>query len=286
MNYFIFSNGKRIKDSLFLKDFETEDVGIFESLRTYQGEIFRPEEHLRRFVESAKTVGLKTPDLNKVSKELLLALAAFQKGNQSHKKEDVFIRLTLWRDNIFVVISQRRHPESIYKKGVCLRTSPVKRSHSNASPPEVKTSAYQNAVLASLEPLQGEVYEWVFLDPNGLVTEVRIGNLFIVAQGGFSTPPTVGILNGVTRRFVIDCAREIKIPVKEIPLTRHDIFSAEEAFLTNTSWEILPVRELDGRRIGKRIPGPLCQKLQKVFKQKVFKECFQKPRPKAAFNAR
>ncbi len=277
MNFFLFSKGKRIKDSFLLKDFETEGLGIFESLRTYQGEIFRLQDHLKRFVESAKTAGLPMPcSLETLGRELRLALEAFQKENPGREKKDVFIRLMLWRDNPVVLIGEKKHPAFLYKEGVCLRTSPVKRSHSNASPPEVKTTAYQNAVLASLEPLQEKTYEWIFLDREGLVTEVRIGNLFIVTREGLFTPPTAGILNGVTRRFVIDCAHELKIPVQETPLTRHAIFNADEAFLTNTSWEILPVRELDGRRIGTKIPGPVSLKLQKFFKQKVSRECLRK----------
>ena len=284
MNYFVFSKGKRVTDFLLLKNFETEGVGIFESLRTYQGQVFHLGDHLRRFVESAKTAGLPLPvSLQDLSGELQLALTTFyQKEKQSRKREDVFIRLTLWRDKVFVLIGKRNHPQSIYKEGVCLRTSPVKRSHSNASAPEVKTTAYQNAVLASLEPSEEKIYEWVFLNPNGFVTEVRIGNFFIVKEGELLTPPTVGILNGVTRRFVIDCARELRIPVQETPLTRHDIFNAEEAFLTNTSWEILPVCELDGRRIGGRIPGPVSLKLQRTFKQKVSSECLKKQKAQFA----
>src|SRR5207237_1009643 len=126
-----------------------------------------------------------------------------------------------------------------------LRTSNVRRSLSHASPPQAKTSAYQNALLATLEPSPG--YEWVFLDQSGFVTEVRIGNLFIIKGKMLATPPTTGILNGVTRRFVIELALQAGLKVREVPLTRHEIYNADEAFLTNTSWEILPVRELDGR---------------------------------------
>jgi branched-chain amino acid aminotransferase len=162
----------------------------------------------------------------------------------------------------------------------------VRRSLSNASPPEAKTSAFQNGVLAALEPNPAGAYEDLFLDMNGYVTEVRIGNLFIVDAHALLTPPTAGILNGITRRVVIECARRAGIPVREVPLTRHDVYNAREAFLTNTSWEILPVSSLDGRKIGGAstdrptdgpVPGPVTAKLHRIFKQKVAQECRRKP---------
>ncbi len=297
----IYSDGKKIKGELLLRQFDAEAVGVFESLRTYKGKIFHEEEHIQRFLESLKTSGLdilsprrvilseaknlarsfalRTQDdtVRKiVIHELDLALNVFYKEHPAFKKDDIFIRLTVWPyggehgGKIVVVITQRKHPPEIYKNGVILRTSSVKRSLSHASPPQAKTTAYQNPLMASLDPSDG--YEWVFLDQAGYVTEVRIGNLFIVKDRRIFTPPTTGILNGVTRRFVLECARTAKIPVKETPLTRHEIFNADEAFLTNTSWEILPVRELDGRKVGREtleIPGPITRKLQIIFKKKV-----------------
>ena len=270
MNFFIYSDGKRVTDKVFLSQFREEEIGIFESLRTYRGGIFRLEEHLDRLLESAKTSGF-SGRLNRAQlrRELELALQAFLRDEPGLRQEDLFIRLTLWQDRIFVMPGVRVHPPELYRRGVALKTSPVKRSISNASFPEVKTSSYQNAVLAALEPAGAETYEWLFLDQNGFVTEVRIGNLFMVKDGLLLTPPTIGILNGVTRRFVIKCALTLQIAVKEIPLTRHEIYNADEAFLTNTSWEILPVRELDSRRIGGKIPGPVTLKLMRRFQQKV-----------------
>ena len=278
MKFSIYSNGKKIDDKVPVNTDLTESVSVFESLRTYRGKIFQIEQHLARFMESAKTAGRdKGLERGALEKELRLALETFKKENPKAREADLFIRLTLLPESfrtgsskwpVYVLIGERKHPPAIYKTGVRLRTSPVRRSLANASPPQAKTSAYQNAVLATLEPAEG-AYEWIFLDQQGYVTEVRIGNLFIVKDEELITPPTMGILNGVTRRFVIESAVRLEIPVREIPLTRHEIFTADEAFLTNTSWEILPVRELDGRRTGGKIPGPLTLKLQKLFKERV-----------------
>ena len=246
------------------------------------------QEHLKRFLESAKTAGVRVPSQDKLNRELERALENFPpsplssppfsgrgkgEGRDTNDENDVFVRLSAWRDQVFVMIGQRKHPEAIYQTGVALKTSPVRRTLSNAAPAAIKTTAYHNAFLASLEPAGTEIYESVFLDANGLVTEVRIGNLFIVKEKKLFTPPEPGILNGVTRKFVIECALHEKIQVKEVFLSRHDIYNAEEAFLTNTSWEILPIRELDSRAIGVKIPGPMTTRLQRIFKQKVKKEC-------------
>ena len=268
----IYSNGKKVAESYFLSQLEEEEIGVFESLRTYGTRVFRQGEHLDRLFESAKTAGFAMPTRGSLEKELKLAVNAFRVVNPDKKKMDLFLRLTLMNKKIFVLVGEKKHSQELYESGVALKTSPIKRSLSNASAPEIKTSSYQNAVLATLEVAEPQTYEWIFLDRNGYVTEVRIGNLFIVTKDGLLTPPTLGILNGVTRRVVIECALQAGIKVKETFMTRHEIFNAQEAFLTNTSWEILPVRELDRRVIGKNIPGPITQKLQQTFRQKIKKE--------------
>lgn len=271
--FFVCSDGKKISDQIGLNLFSTDQVSIFESLRTYGGKIFHEEDHLKRFLESAKTAGLAGIDKEKLHRELQTALDAYQK--ERHPTGDLFLRITLIQNQIWVLVGERRHAKSLYEKGVRLKTSPVRRSLSNAAPPEAKTSAYHNAFLAALEPRPEGIYEWLFLDREGYVTEVSIGNLFIVrtqAAKELWTPPEPGILNGVTRRFVIKCARCLGIPVKEVPLMRHDVYQAPEAFLTNTSWEILPVAELDGRSLRQTVPGPMTRKLQSYFRQQVQKE--------------
>ncbi len=272
---FLYSGGKKIADPEFFIPGDPERIGVFESLRTYAGKIFRLDEHTQRFMESARTAGFDSRlSAGTVKLEIERALAAFKKENPAAAKEDLFIRITVWPEKgrevfVLVMIGKRSHPPEIYKSGVVLKTSSVRRSLSHASPPQAKTTDYKNALMATLEPSPG--YEWVFLDQQGFVTEVRIGNLFIIKQGGLLTPPLTGILNGVTRRFVIECASLAGLKTKETPLSRHEIYNADEAFLTNTSWEILPVREMDGRRIGGKIPGNMTRKLQKLFKEKASK---------------
>ncbi|MBI2167278.1 MAG: aminotransferase class IV [Candidatus Omnitrophica bacterium] len=253
-------------------------------MRVYSGMFFRLEEHLDRFLESAKTLGLKVPLSRSELRRRL------KKELKDSGKKEAFVRLTLAGDEIFVVVSERVHPPEMYLKGIVLKTTVVRRNPSEAHHPEAKSTSCLNQVLATLDPAPSGTYEILFLNQEGYLTEVRIGNFFMVEKvsdrhGGLPlliTPPAVGLLNGVTRRFVIECARQGKIPVEERPVTRHELFNADEAFLTNTSWEILPIREVDGRKIGSALPGPLTRKLQTLFRQGVERETLNGKAKKSA----
>lgn len=275
MNYTIYENGKEMNGELPFDLMRTEAVGIFESMRARNGKILHEEEHLARLLASAKTVGYRPfPEPAKLRRELKAALKAFG-------KRECYVRLTLWEGRSFVILGTRTHPKELYEKGVVLKTASFPRGGPNSFPWQAKASAYQQAVLASTEPHPDRVYEWVFLDHQNFLTETRIGNFFIIkyslAFRGPSkkgkvvllTPPEHLILNGVTRRFVIKCALECGMQVREVPLTRHEFFNADEAFLCNTSWEILPVRELDGRVIGTGKPGSVTLKLHRYFKRRI-----------------
>lgn len=265
-------------DASFLAE---EGAGVFESLRAYEGVLFRVEEHLTRFFESAHSLGVKIPETRPEIRRKL------EKASEESGQKEAFLRLTLLGGEVFVIVTERIHPSEIYKKGVSLKTSPVRRNPSQAGFPEAKSTAFLNQILGTLDPAPPGNYEILFLDAEGYVTEVRIGNIFAVTGRDGSrtvpfvpgrtvpvllTPPPRGLLNGVTRRFVLECALRAGIPAEERPLTRHELFNADEAFLTNTSWEILPVREADGRRIGDEVPGPVTRKLQKLFREGVRRE--------------
>ncbi|MEI7750655.1 MAG: aminotransferase class IV [Candidatus Omnitrophota bacterium] len=275
MNYKIYQNGKEVSGELPFGFMRTEAAGIFESMRAYHGKVLHEEEHLTRLLESAKTVGYRPlPKPMKLRLEIKAALKAFG-------VKECYVRLTLWEGQTFAILGSREHPQELYEKGVALKTASFPRGGPNAFPWQVKASAYQQAILASTEPHSDKIYEWVFLDQGGLLTETRVGNFFIIQycstyprgseKGGarLLTPPEHGILNGVTRRFVIKCALKLGMQVREVPLTRHEFFNADEAFLCNTSWEVLPVRELDGRAIGTGKPGPITLELHRFFKRRV-----------------
>ena len=243
-------------------------------MRTYNGKILHEEEHLKRLRESAKTVAYRPiPDSRALRKELHHALKASNEKNTS-------VRLTLFEGKTVVILGSREISQELYKKGVALKTASFSRGNGKAFPYQAKVSAYQQAILASTEPDPGNAFDRLFLDQEGLLAETRVRNFFIVKypfgprsakkeKATLLTPPEHLILNGVTRRFVIKCALESGFRVQETPLTRHDFFNADEAFLSNTSWEILPVRELDGRRIGSGKPGPVTCELHQFLKRRI-----------------
>lgn len=249
----------RVHDSSFSED----DIFAFESLRGYQSKVFRIDQHLERLLRSAKTIGLKLPKTSsELKKELLSALA--QSG-----KQEAFLRLGVDRRSSYILVLERRRPEWIYEQGIDLKTAVTRRNLTNSIPPEAKTSAFFNNVLAAME--KQDAYEVIFLDRNGYVTEATVWNFFMV-KGNQILTPGVGILDGVTRQFVIECAQKERLPLVETNLTRHDIWNADEAFLTSTSGEITPIRSLDGRAIGVEIPGKITKRLMNRFRRELEKE--------------
>lgn len=243
-----------------------ETTGIYESLKVYDGVFFRMKEHLDRFFESAHTLEIKIPETRKEIE------AKLKKALTDSGRKNAFVRLTLAGGELVVHVGERTHPPGMYKKGITLKTSTIVRKSFRTDFPEAKSTSCLNQVLATLDPTPSGNYEILFLNSEGFLTEVRIGNFFAVIQNKLCTPPVRGLLSGVTRGFVIKCARLGKISVEEKPLMRHELFNANEAFLTNTSWEILPIREVDGRKIGSVIPGPITGKLQTIFRRELGKE--------------
>jgi len=255
--------GLRDPERFLIESLQAETIFVFESLRAYRGIVFKPAEHLNRLFASAQTAGLKIPVSRDDLRKFLNRAAAGADGG------DCFLRLTVSEDNVFILITRRVWPPEIYRKGICLQTTASKRSLSHAVPPETKTSCYGPEVLASLG-MKPEYFETLFLSPEGFVRETRNSNLFMVKKGSCHTPPSVGILTGVTRNFVMEFAGEEGLDVRETLMTRHELFNADEVFLTNTSGEIIPVREIDSRKIGREIPGSRTRRLMKIFRRKVF----------------
>ena len=274
MNFQVYSKGKKVSAQRGIDGLGELEKGVFESLRAYHGKIFRLEEHLERLQDSARSIDLCLPQSPAQFKlELTAALKAYLKEfPSSSRHEAVSLRLTVWENQVLVFAGKRTLSNKIHEKGAVLRTTAFRHSSTHASAPEAKTNAYQNAVLALFDP-EPKPFERLFLDAEGFVSEVSVGNIFMVKKGMLLTPPARGILNGVTRRFVLECARSAGIDAMERTLTRHDIYNADEVFLTNTSWEILPVRELDGRSIGKAVPGSFTRNIHRVFKKRIQIEC-------------
>ncbi|MBC19718.1 MAG: branched-chain-amino-acid transaminase [Planctomycetaceae bacterium] len=251
--------------------------GVFEGLRSYGGKVFRLQEHLERLYESALAIHLQIPmDIDPLA-------AAVNESLQVNKIDDGYVRLVVTRgvgtlgldpaqtsDPQVIIIADRitLYPEEFYTNGLKLVTVSTVRNHPAALSPRIKSLNYLNNILAKIEGKQAGCIEALMLNHKGEVAECTGDNIFLVRKGGLLTPPReAGILDGITRQAVCELAVESGLKVQEIPLTRHDVFIADECFLTGTAAEVIPVIEVDSRRIGTGRPGPITRDLIQRFHQ-------------------
>jgi branched-chain amino acid aminotransferase len=249
--------------------------GVFEGLRSYSGKVFRLDRHLDRLYESARAIWLEIPikqnDLAKAVNDTLRA----------NSLEDAYIRLVVTRgagslgldpnrtsDPQVIIITDKiaLYPAELYERGLDIITASTIRNHPAALSPRIKSLNYLNNILAKIEGLQAGCIEALMLNTKGEVAECTGDNIFLVRGGVLLTPPLdAGILEGVTRDAVIELARESKIEVREAALTKHDVYVADECFLTGTAAEVIPVVKVDGRVIGPGTPGPVTRDLRERF---------------------
>ncbi len=230
-------------------------------------------EHLRRLAGSCQGLGRSLPEpLQHIRSWLFGAL-------EESGFSDAILRLSLhWEDRLpshMLVIARefKTHPEEMYEKGVWLKTAVMRRWDLHAQDPQIKSSQYVSGVLAAIDALENSAHELIFMDLNGYVAEGTVSNIFIVKKKRVLTPPLAsGILRGVTRDVVLALAAQAGLETRETPLTRHDLYSADECFMTNTSSEVLPVTKLDDLSIADGEPGPVTKKLLDIFRnnRKVF----------------
>jgi branched-chain amino acid aminotransferase len=251
--------------------------GVFEGLRAYNGKVFRLDEHITRLYESAKAIWLTIP----ISQDQMRD--AVNESVRINAIKDGYIRLVITRGAgtlgldpnrcsnpqvIIIADAISLYPAELYQNGLEIVTVSVQRMHPAALSPRIKSLNYLNNVLAKIEGLQAGCIEALMLNHKGEVAECTGDNIFIVRHGELWTPPLdAGILEGVTRDAVIEIAREAGIIVHESPLTKHDVYIAEECFLTGTAAEIISVVKVDNRTIGTGKPGPMTRDLEKRFKK-------------------
>ncbi len=249
--------------------------GVFEGIRIYDGRVFRLKEHVDRLFDSARSIYLEIP----LSREQMSA--AITSTVKANEKRNGYIRVVVTRGAgllgldirktsnpqvIIIVDDISLYSPELYENGLELATAATIRNHPNALSPRIKSLNYLNNILAKLEGIQAGCVEALMLNHKGEVAECTGDNIFVVKRGVLKTPPTdAGILEGVTRGAVIELARAANIPVQETALTRHDIFTADECFLTGTAAEVIPVVKCDGRMIGTGKPGPITKQLRERF---------------------
>jgi len=254
--------------------------GVFEGIRAYNGRVFKLDEHIERLYESAKTVGIYIPISKEEFKKIIIEVL------RRNNLKNAYIRPIVTRGvgrlgldprhcekPTIIVIPQclEEYPLAVkVKEAVKAIVSSTRRTPPFCLPPMVKSLNYQNNILAKIEAINAGVDEAIMLDWRGYVCEGTGSNIFIVKKGVLITPPLyAGILPGVTRQTVIEIAKKLGIEVLERDITIHDLYNADEVFLTATGIEILPVVEIDGRKIGDGKPGPVVMKIIQEFKKEV-----------------
>ena len=249
--------------------------GVFEGIRVYAGKVFRLRQHVDRLYESARHIQLEIPLSREQMAEAVLSTV------RANAKDNGYIRLVITRGAgslgldprktsdpqvIIIVDDISMYPPEMYEHGMEIITAATIRNHPDALNPRIKSCNYLNNILAKIEAVQGGVLEALMLNTKGEVAECTGDNVFVVKNGVLKTPPLdAGILEGVTRGAVLELARAADIPVQETALTRHDIYNADECFLTGTAAEVIPVVKCDKRPIGNGKPGPVTKLLHERF---------------------
>lgn len=251
--------------------------GVFEGIRAYNGRVFKLKEHVKRLYESAHSIMLPIPY---TQQEMIEAVVDTVNANEL---KDAYIRVVVSRgvgdlgldprkckESQVVIIADKivLYPEELYEKGLNVITVATRRNIADALDPKIKSLNYLNNILAKIEANRAGVLEALMLNSQGYICEGTGDNIFIVRKGVLITPPShMGILEGITREAVIDLAGQEGIQVQEAPFTRHDLYVADECFLTGTAAEVIPVIEADMRVIGSGKPGPVTRRLIGLFRE-------------------
>ena len=256
--------------------------GVFEGIRVYNGRVFKLDAHVERLFESAHTLQIQIPLGRKEMTEAILETV------RRTGLRDAYIRPVVSRGpgdlgidprkcpraNVVIIVDAiQLYPEEAYRKGLRMITASTRQRPVDVLNPRVKTCNYLNNIIARIEVNRAGVDEGLMLTTSGHVAECTADNVFIVKKGRVLTPPAhLGILAGVTRQTVLDLCGSLGIPAAEQILTLHDMYTADECFLTGTGAELGPVVELDGRKIGTGQPGPVTLRILAAFRDLAARE--------------
>ncbi|MFH1563456.1 MAG: branched-chain-amino-acid transaminase [Nitrospirota bacterium] len=249
--------------------------GVFEGIRVYNGRVFKLSEHLDRLFRSAKYIMLNLP----LTKEELTK--AVSETIQANELREAYIRLIVTRGvgdlgldprkcpnpSIIIIVDKiELYPKEYYENGLELVTVPTRKNSQDTLSPCSKTLNYLNCIMAKIEANNAGVLEAIMLNAQGYVTEGSGDNIFVVKNNTLLTPPLwVGVLEGITRDTVMKIGKELGVEVKEAVMTRFDLYTADECFLTGTGAEIIPVTKIDNRSIGNGNLGKLTLKIRAQF---------------------
>ena len=252
--------------------------GVFEGIRAYDGTVFRLKEHIDRLYQSAKTIALEIPFTPQQMTQAVLETVA------ANEQRDAYIRLVVSRGpgdlgidpancstpTVVIICAEiKLYPKELYETGASIVTSSVRRIPIQCLDPRIKSLNYLNNIMAKIDARRAGALEAVMLNQQGRVAECTADNIFFYAGGVLRTPGIMnGALPGITRATVLDLGRAMAIPTEEGNYGLHDLYNADEVFLTGTGAEIMPVISVDGRSVGTGKPGPMTKKLLDAFRKR------------------
>jgi branched-chain amino acid aminotransferase len=259
--------------------------GVFEGIRVYSGNVFRLDEHLNRLYESAQSIMLNIPYTKEEMVQIIVETV------RKNELDSAYIRVVVSRgigslgldpsscsQPRVIVIAEKLalFPKELYQQGLRIGSVATRRNRPDVLSPQVKSLNYLNNILVKLEANQAGLDEALMLNDQGYVTEGSADNIFIVKNGTIFTPPVyLGALEGITRNAIIDLAKKNGYEIKESPFTRHDVYVADEVFLTGTAVEVIAVIEVDSRKIQDGKPGKVTNHLLSAFRQLVITDGVQ-----------
>ena len=268
--------------------------GVFEGIRVYSGNVFRLDAHLKRLYESAHSIMLAIPYTAEEMTQIIVETV------RKNELSSAYIRVVVSRGmgNLgldpascskprVIVIAEplSLYPKELYERGLKVGSVATRRNRPDVLSAQIKYLNYLNIILVKLEANQAGVDEALMLNDEGYVTEGSADNIFIIKNGVIYTPPVyLGALEGITRNAIIDLARENGYEVVERPFTRHDVYVADEVFLTGTAVEVIAVIDVDRRKIGDGKPGPVTNHLLEEFRKLVLADgvqCYPEAKQKA-----
>jgi branched-chain amino acid aminotransferase len=249
--------------------------GVYETLRSYGGRVFRLHGHLARLRQSADLIGLELPIPEKDWPALL------QEAMERNRLADAYLRITVSRGEgeiglasglcprptvVIVAKALPSYPAHLFERGISLTIASVRRNLASALSPRIKSLNCLNNILAKQEAERAGAFDAVMLNAQGHLSECTASNLFFLRQGRLCTPSVeAGILEGITREVVLMLATEAGISTEEGLYTPEVLRQADECFLTNTTMEVMPVREIAHAPVGPGEPGPVTKRLRTLF---------------------
>jgi len=257
--------------------------GVYETLRTYNGQPFLFDRHMRRLRRSAGMLALDVPlDDAQIDARFRETMRVAGLGDTADR--EAYIRILVTRGvgeltydtaacptpSVVVIVKPNVDPpREAFERGVRVSLVPIVRNHPGTVNPLIKSNNLINNALAMQEAFRHGSFEGVMRNYKGELAECTQSNLFIVKDGAALTPPLdAGLLPGITREFLFEVGREIGIPVREAVMRDADLLGADESFLTSTTREVVPIVQVDDRRIGSGKPGPVTIALLNGYRRK------------------